>query len=297
MYSTTAIASADGTIQQRFRYTAFGTPTFMGADFSPATNANEWQALLHGEYYDLDTVWSNYGYRYYVAILGRWGNVDPEKILDGNNLFSFVRNQIPNARDFLGLRQNWGAATQEVVISPGSLANVTKFIDCVWELPPKTYPIAGNTIVECHPDFINCVGHATGGDMYIQPAPEISWEKVTKSLGFECKKMDKTKKCVCGCGEDRMLFFVYAYENYPQYKDPWSDAWIYSDDKSKKNDVHAIKGPPGCSSGPWTQIPHSCGKPATPKTVGDPENYFSKNPYAQAHKYCCCKKNEKSNPK
>jgi RHS repeat-associated protein len=97
MYSTTAIASADGgNIQQRFHYTAFGVPTFMGADFSNANNVAEWQVMFFGEYHDLDTLWSSYGYRDYPSVTGTWESRDIDDGGDNWNLYTFFGNNAIN---------------------------------------------------------------------------------------------------------------------------------------------------------------------------------------------------------
>jgi RHS repeat-associated protein len=104
MLSTTAIADTTGEIQQRFRYTAFGTVTNMTPDFIDIpTNPNNWQVLLHGEYYDEDTQWSNYGYRYYVANNGRW--IMRELLAEpaDTNLYRYTMNNATSAFDMYGL--------------------------------------------------------------------------------------------------------------------------------------------------------------------------------------------------
>jgi RHS repeat-associated protein len=104
MLSTTAIADSTGAITQRFRYTAFGIPTHMTLDFVD-THANpaNWQILLHGEYYDEDTAWSNYGHRFYAFSLGRWMSRDPIEEKGGINMFCFIKNNTISYFDIIGL--------------------------------------------------------------------------------------------------------------------------------------------------------------------------------------------------
>jgi RHS repeat-associated protein len=44
-----------------------------------------------------------YGYRYYDPVTGRWPSRDPIEELGGVNLYGFVKNQVTNAIDRLGL--------------------------------------------------------------------------------------------------------------------------------------------------------------------------------------------------
>lgn len=139
MLSTTALADAAGVILRRYTYTAFGTPSPLNPDFSPiatpvplapdsprdassettpsSTTPDEppeipslqsppdpyhWNLLFHGEFYDPDTLWSNYGYRYYSPAIGRWLSRDPAGEVDGSNLFSFAHNSPMVEIDYLG---------------------------------------------------------------------------------------------------------------------------------------------------------------------------------------------------
>jgi RHS repeat-associated protein len=104
MFSTTAIADSTGAITQRFRYTAFGIPTHVAPDFTDApVNPANWQVLLHGEYYDEDTIWSNYGYRFLEPALGRWEKRDIIEETDDINLYTVCGNNLINRLDSLGL--------------------------------------------------------------------------------------------------------------------------------------------------------------------------------------------------
>jgi RHS repeat-associated protein len=103
MFSTTSIPDATGEIQPRLRYTAFGTVAYMNADFTDThANPTAWQIFLHGEYYDIDTQWSNYGFRYYSSALGRWLKRDLLEEKAGLNLYLAFLNNSLNYFDFLG---------------------------------------------------------------------------------------------------------------------------------------------------------------------------------------------------
>jgi RHS repeat-associated protein len=68
-----------------------------------AFNSSDWNFLFHGEFLDIETVWYNYGFRYYNALLGRWLSRDPLGEIAGKNLYSFVENKATNFIDIYGL--------------------------------------------------------------------------------------------------------------------------------------------------------------------------------------------------
>ncbi|MDR1496909.1 MAG: hypothetical protein LBS59_00635 [Puniceicoccales bacterium] len=102
MLSTTALVDTTGTVTQRLNYTAFGIPTFLSPDFTTTTNTTDWQVLLHGEYYDLDTLWSNYGYRYYIVNNGRWTVRELLGERADINLYRYIMNNAISAFDAYG---------------------------------------------------------------------------------------------------------------------------------------------------------------------------------------------------
>ena len=55
------------------------------------------------KYYDEETGWYYYGYRYYDPVTGRWPSRDPIEEQGGINLYGFVSNDGVNRWDFLGL--------------------------------------------------------------------------------------------------------------------------------------------------------------------------------------------------
>ena len=61
-------------------------------------------AILSTKYFDDETELAYYGYRYYSPEMGRWISRDPIGEDGGANLYGFVKNDIPNNHDRLGLR-------------------------------------------------------------------------------------------------------------------------------------------------------------------------------------------------
>jgi RHS repeat-associated protein len=101
-----AIIDSSGAVEERYGYDAFGKLRIMEPDFDPrTTSVCEWNWLFHGELIDGETSLYNYGYRFYNVVLGRWLTRDPVGEAEDTNLYMFVANDAPNARDHVGLKQ------------------------------------------------------------------------------------------------------------------------------------------------------------------------------------------------
>ncbi|MCB1202880.1 MAG: RHS repeat-associated core domain-containing protein [Verrucomicrobiae bacterium] len=104
-FNGTAILNTSGTILERYAYSAFGVRWIMAADFTPrSTSSHAWDFGFQGQFRDNETGWSNYGYRFYVPLLGRWINRDPIGE-DGSivGLYTFSYNDSTNKFDRFGL--------------------------------------------------------------------------------------------------------------------------------------------------------------------------------------------------
>ncbi len=56
------------------------------------------------KYTDMETGLLYYGYRYYDPLTGRWPSRDPIEEIGGINLYGFVKNNLPNCVDILGMK-------------------------------------------------------------------------------------------------------------------------------------------------------------------------------------------------
>ena len=103
-FNGTAVMNTSGVVQERYAYSAFGVRRIMAADFSPRSTSNfAWDFGFQGQFRDNETGWSNYGYRFYVPLLGRWINRDPIGESGGVNVYGFAANNGVNWIDRLGL--------------------------------------------------------------------------------------------------------------------------------------------------------------------------------------------------
>ncbi|SKA77159.1 RHS repeat-associated core domain-containing protein [Prosthecobacter debontii] len=99
-----ALSDDDGTVVERFSYSAYGQVTFLDAAFEPQSgSAHDWNLLFHVEFADPITGWMNYGFRYYSVELGRWLSRDPMREASGLNLYSFLDNTPVSLIDQYGL--------------------------------------------------------------------------------------------------------------------------------------------------------------------------------------------------
>ena len=70
-WNVVAIANVSGTVQERYRYTAYGTPTCLTSSFAPRNpnaSAYAWDALYTGRQLDAETGLYQYRNRYYGGI-------------------------------------------------------------------------------------------------------------------------------------------------------------------------------------------------------------------------------------
>ena len=93
------VDSADGTLDAKYEYGAFGEPLRVGGTTIAADNPFRFST----KYTDTETGLVYYGFRYYSPSLGRFLNRDPIGEEGGTNLYAFVENDPVNGWDYLGL--------------------------------------------------------------------------------------------------------------------------------------------------------------------------------------------------
>ena len=77
-FQPTALLDREGEVVERYGYSPFGVRRVMAPDFSErASSEYDWDCGFQGQFLDGESGYSNYGYRYYVAFLGRWASRDP----------------------------------------------------------------------------------------------------------------------------------------------------------------------------------------------------------------------------
>src|SRR5690606_23453011 len=91
--STTAVAAA-------YHYDPFGKPLLSSGDY-----AAENPFRFSTKYFDKETGFYYYGYRYYDPVTGRWPSRDPIGERGGVNLYGFVDNSTLGGVDFLGFER------------------------------------------------------------------------------------------------------------------------------------------------------------------------------------------------
>jgi RHS repeat-associated protein len=124
-FNGTAVLNTSGSVQERYAYSAFGVRRIMRGDFTPRSTSNyAWDFGFQGQFRDNETGWSNYGYRFYVPLLGRWINRDPIGEDGGYNVYGFVGNSGIDNVDILGLQklpEGWNEGEYPESFDPANL--------------------------------------------------------------------------------------------------------------------------------------------------------------------------------
>src|SRR5262249_20211304 len=78
-FDMTALVDGTGTVQERFDYDPFGTPTVLTGAWAVRTggSAYNWQYLHQGGRFDKDTGLYDFRHRAFAPSLGRWLQEDP----------------------------------------------------------------------------------------------------------------------------------------------------------------------------------------------------------------------------
>jgi RHS repeat-associated protein len=116
--STVALTDKNGAVAERYRTTAFGTPTVLAANYQPrsAANATGYRFLFTGREWLSQVGLNDHRNRYYSPGLGRWLTSDRlvnALLLQGANLYWYAQNEPTNQIDPDGL------ATQDFTYTDG----------------------------------------------------------------------------------------------------------------------------------------------------------------------------------
>lgn len=215
MGSITSILNTSGNVQERYGYTAFGVREVMAADFSERTSSIfGWEPAFHGELLDLETNYSNYGFRCYHPETGRWLSRDPIGERGGINLYAMVRNSPVNFSDRLGL---------EIVEE-----HMTNCLGYATEAGGAAYPENRESLREA--------------------LKELGYEDCTEGVSAaECReKCGEDSSCY-------IMVYVYIPKTCPHKKEDFNPENDYFDDPWGKYrgtlDYHAIRGKGGGGDG------------------------------------------------
>ncbi len=103
-WNVTAVVDTSGAVQERYRYTAYGLPTFMNSGFVPQyASAYAWETLYCGYRWDSETWLYLARNRYLNSAIGVWITRDPVGFDGGDTNFGrYIFNRVVNATDPAG---------------------------------------------------------------------------------------------------------------------------------------------------------------------------------------------------
>jgi len=147
--STVAQTNAKGKVTDRYRYSAYGTPTVLTATYQlKADSGSSYRFLFTGREWLSFVQLNDHRYRYYSPGLGRWTTTDPIGFRAGDvNLYSYVSNIPVYFRDLFGLcceaeRSAVNAAAAVVAAAEQSLTSAQsarKGFSAAWDSAVDAY--------------------------------------------------------------------------------------------------------------------------------------------------------------
>jgi RHS repeat-associated protein len=116
-WNLVAVTNTSGTIQQRYRYLAYGQPIRLDDDGVVATGTDSilWSFLYGGYRYDRSTGLYQIRFRYLQPGIGAWLTRDPIAYVDGFNAYGYVHNSPLDFLDSAGLLKHASEVVKEVV--------------------------------------------------------------------------------------------------------------------------------------------------------------------------------------
>lgn len=102
------VDATTGYIAAHYEYDPYGNEILAAGE-----EAEENTFRFSTKYYDTDSRFYYYGYRYYLPEMGRWLTRDPIGEEGGLNLYAFVGNDSINAFDYLGLTCCWSVSDSD----------------------------------------------------------------------------------------------------------------------------------------------------------------------------------------
>ena len=108
--STVALTNDHGRVVERYRFTAYGTPTVLNANHQlpPGANATDYRFLFTGREWLSQVGLNDHRNRYCSPDLGRLLTTDPIQFSGGLNLYDYVENNPVSFFDPTGLKRTTG---------------------------------------------------------------------------------------------------------------------------------------------------------------------------------------------
>ncbi|QDT35192.1 tRNA3(Ser)-specific nuclease WapA precursor [Thalassoglobus polymorphus] len=164
-WNVTAISNTNGTVQERYAYSAYGTPVFLSASFgSRSSSSYDWRVLYAGYRWETGTELLHVRNRAYASPLGTWLQRDPLGLHAGISLYQSVTSSPLNFTDPSG---NYAIPLPP----PAPITPIIPLITACLAFPPCAIALVGTV--------------AIGACMLI-PACRASMENLIRSILKVC---------------------------------------------------------------------------------------------------------------
>lgn len=139
-WNTIALTNTSGTVQQRYRYLAYGTPIRLNPNGSLATGTDSilWDCLYAGYRYDRNTGLYLIRNRWLDCVTGSWLSRDPLGFSAGLNMYLYTSNRPISSLDPLGLidptNRSFGSDAGD-----GLMSNINTTVKNPGPIPPVPF--------------------------------------------------------------------------------------------------------------------------------------------------------------
>jgi RHS repeat-associated protein len=132
-WNVTGVVDDDEAVQERYAYSAYGTPVWLSSTFVPQTAAFDWETLYCGYRYESTAGLLHVRNRTCISIIGLWLQRDPIGYDAGTNLYQYTLSAPLTFVDPFGLE-----GLESILTKIGGLLGGGRCCYAQWRYPPAS---------------------------------------------------------------------------------------------------------------------------------------------------------------